>query len=74
MDVEPLCCRCSGSRETVEHFLLECPFSKRIWRASNLGFNFDMGTPVRVEDWLAEWVKQASSRKLILESFVLLGP
>lgn len=32
----------------------QCFFSRRIWRASYLGFDFETGTPVPFKEWLAE--------------------
>lgn len=43
--------RCSQAEESVEHFIFDCPFSELVWRGSNLGFNFDMGVPVRVAEY-----------------------
>lgn len=45
---------------------------KRFWRASHLGFNFEVGSPLRVEDWLAEWIKKAPDRDAIWDSVCIL--
>lgn len=73
MDVDTRCLRCSEAKKTVENFISEAPFSTHIWRASNIGFNFDLGNPLGVEEWLTDdWVKKAS-KELILESLCCLG-
>lgn len=45
---------CGEEPETIEHVFFQCFFSRRLWRASYLGFDFETGTPVPFEEWLAE--------------------
>lgn len=48
MDIELACPMCETERETLEHLFFKCHLSKRLWRASHLGFDFDSGSTVSV--------------------------
>ncbi|CAI9103401.1 OLC1v1001870C1 [Oldenlandia corymbosa var. corymbosa] len=66
------CSRCGHWNEDVEHAFLECQKSKRVWRASSLGFNFDSGEPTSFCGWLNDWILEAPSEDIIHHSFYML--
>lgn len=68
LDVQLECLRCFQQEETLEHLCFKCSISRRVWRGSQLGFDFDNGGPLMVKDWLPEWFPSAPDDRAILES------
>lgn len=59
--------------ESVQHLFLECEHSKRIWRASSLGFNFDVGALVSFNSWIIDFWVFVVYRVWIVASSVTLA-
>lgn len=67
------CAHCGHKSETIEHLFFKCDFAKRVWRASQLAFDFDCGHPMAFGDWLsADWLESALDDDAIRDSIVLL--
>ena len=66
------CPRCNDATESIEHLFFECLNSKRLWRASNLGFNFDLGEQVPFHSWWQSWSTDASNTSHIYRSIAIL--
>lgn len=66
------CAFCRTNMETREHLFLNCEFSRRVWRASHLGFDFSVGDPDSFVDWFIRWLKEAPDKELIGDSILIL--
>lgn len=65
------CPLCGGDLETIEHLFFQCELAKRLWRASHLGINFDVG-PILFGDWFKNWITEAPSKELVWDSIFIL--
>lgn len=56
--IDNLCLLCNLHRETTDHVLLQCPFSRAIWYGLSLGLkpNEMMGSSVL--DWMLFWIQK----------------
>lgn len=66
------CQVCGVASESVEHMIFECEAARRMWRASRLGFDFSVGVPMAVGDWLVRWWKKALDKYILVESFAIM--
>ncbi|KAI8563505.1 hypothetical protein RHMOL_Rhmol03G0115700 [Rhododendron molle] len=65
--------RYSGQEvETLEHLFLNRTLTRRVWRASHLGFDFSKDSPVGFNDWFSTWIKEAPDKELIQDSILIL--
>lgn len=67
-----VCPVCGRSDETIEHLFFECEFGRRLWRASSLGLDFIVGSPVSFKEWLLEWVREVPDKSAVVEGIYLL--
>ncbi|CAI9100427.1 OLC1v1037430C1 [Oldenlandia corymbosa var. corymbosa] len=59
MQLSAVCMRCSVGIEIVQHLFLDCIVSKRAWRYSPLGFDFDKSDGSSFAEWLNDWILTA---------------
>lgn len=45
---------------------------QRVWRASPLGLDFDVGDAIPVGQWFAIWIREAPSEEVIWDSVCLM--
>lgn len=72
ISVDPCCLSRDQNLEMIEYLFLQCWFAKRLWRASHLGFNFDVETPVSFGVWFEGWILTAPFKELIWDSVFTL--
>lgn len=72
IEVDPECLVCGQGVETIEHLFFQCEFARRVWRASHLGFDFEIGNPVDFGSWFTNWLKEAPDKDAIQDSIILL--
>ena len=68
----PICLRCGKQNESATHLFLKCQLLVRIWRASRLGFDFEVGTPVSLAVCLQGWIKDAPDDSDIILSIHIM--
>ena len=64
------CPLCKKEEETLDHILLECPFSKEVWREAMM-LNPGINLPCTIQDLLSEWMKLSPfhlSKKTLLQN------
>lgn len=68
------CPICKEENESLEHLFFQCDETRRFWRASRLGFDFSVGSPMSVGDWLSKWWADTPDKDAIFESiFIMWG-
>lgn len=72
ISVDLCCLSCDQNLEMIEHLFLQCWFAKRLWRASHLGFNFDVEMPVSFGVWFEGWILMVPLKELIWDSVFTL--
>lgn len=60
-----LCSPCNQSPETVEHTLLLCPWTRKIWKDTALNINISAQGLSRFEVWLDEVEHTSASFELL---------
>lgn len=70
--VDLSCPVCGEGLETIEHLFFQCHFVRKVWRASFLGFDFEVGVPVMFGEWFSKWLKEAPDKEMICDSILIM--
>lgn len=62
----PVYFQCASKKVPLNHLFLEYEYSKRIWRLSKLGFDFDASPLVSFTSWIRQWVLHSSNDQEII--------
>ncbi|XP_043712650.1 uncharacterized protein LOC122661320 [Telopea speciosissima] len=53
--IDPTCHRCGVAKESIDHLLLECPFTKAVWYESLLSYIPPSDRIPKLAEWLNSW-------------------
>ncbi|OVA14299.1 Reverse transcriptase zinc-binding domain [Macleaya cordata] len=53
--VSSICPHCLSKKESLNHLILECPYSIAVWRASNYDLARNNSQNLSVHDWIKSW-------------------
>ncbi|XP_026398797.1 uncharacterized protein LOC113294610 [Papaver somniferum] len=71
----PNCVMCDNATETVEHFLLHCPFARAFWFGVALSIFQDANAYRSISEWILSWVEKdhlvCSKRKELINLAVI---
>ena len=72
IQVDLTCPSCGQEEENIEHLFFKCKEAQLIWRASRLGFDFQVGTPISFLHWWIKWLQEAPDRDSMLLVIAIL--